>query len=141
MKKTVRDVFDLTTSDEIENLVGSNAAPDISERELAFIKDKVYAKTGLKQPKKKKAAVLGWQAVSVAACLCLAVGIMLFGVGVFNLNSLLSDNGTVQNGGTKDDILAGPDGSQGGATKVENSVIKMTITIFFSPIIQDNVVS
>ena len=102
MKKTMRDMFDLTTADEIENLVSQNKAPEIAEQDLSNIKSRVYTKTGLKQPQKKKGLWLGWQTAAAVACLFVAAGVMLlFGSGILNFDSVsdLSIDETQENGG------------------------------------------
>lgn len=87
MKKTLNNIFDEANANEIENLVNKNAASDVSADTLCSIKNKVYAKTGIENTKKKKSFIFRWQSyVAAAACLCLVVGVM-FGTGVFRFPS------------------------------------------------------
>lgn len=75
MKKTLNTIFDEATAGEIETLVSQNDAPDISADTLFSIKNKVYAKTGMSNPKTKKPFYFRWQSyVTIAACLALLIG-------------------------------------------------------------------
>lgn len=78
MKKSLRQIFDEASENELENLVNQNAAPNVSADTLASIKNKVYAKTEITKTQKKKHFVLRWQSyAAAAACLCLVVGLMI----------------------------------------------------------------
>lgn len=84
MKKTLNNIFDEATANELEKLVSQNAAPDVSADTLSSIKNKVYAKTGITQTKTKKSIAFRWQSyVAVAACLLLIVG------GIFGAPSIM----------------------------------------------------
>lgn len=75
MKKSMNNIFDEASASEIENLVKKNDAPDVSDDTLISIKNKVYAKTGIANSKKKRAFVFRWQSyIAVAACFALIVG-------------------------------------------------------------------
>ncbi len=88
MKKSIQSIFDEAKASEVENLVSKNVASDIPVDTLSSIKNKVYAKTGIKKSQKKPVG-FRWQPYAVAvACLCIIVGI-LFGTGVFNTFSAL----------------------------------------------------
>ena len=77
MKKSLRQIFDEASENELENLVNQNAAPNVSADTLDSVKNKVYAKTEITKTKKKKYFVLRWQSyAAAAACLCLVVGLM-----------------------------------------------------------------
>lgn len=92
MKKTISNIFDEANANELENLVSQNAASDVSADTLSSIKNKVYAKTGITKAKTKKPVAFRWQSyVAVAACLCLAVGVM-FGAGVFQFPGVQPDD-------------------------------------------------
>lgn len=75
MKKTIGNIFDEASADEIENLVKRNAAPDVSAETLSSVKKKVYAETGIEKPANKSSFVFHWQTYATAA-VCLA---LLFG--------------------------------------------------------------
>lgn len=84
MKKTLNNIFDEANASELEKLVSQNAASDVSADTLSFIKNKVYAKTGITQTKTKKSFAFRWQSyVAVAACLLLLVG------GIFGVPSII----------------------------------------------------
>lgn len=51
MKKTLNNIFDEASANELEKLVSQNAASDVSADTLSSIKNKVYAKTGITQTK------------------------------------------------------------------------------------------
>lgn len=76
MKKTLNDIFDEASASEIEDLVNRNAAPTVSDETLLSVKDKVYAKTGLK--KKDKSRIGIWMRFgAIAACLALTIGAVI----------------------------------------------------------------
>ena len=84
MKKTLNNIFDEASANELEKLVSQNAASDVSADTLSSIKNKVYAKTGITQTKTKKSFAFRWQSyVAVAACLLLIVG------GIFGAPSIM----------------------------------------------------
>lgn len=57
MKKTMSIIFDEANANEIENLVDQNAASDVSADTLSSVKNKVYARIGITNTKKKKSIV------------------------------------------------------------------------------------
>lgn len=84
MKKTLNNIFDEASANELEKLVSQNAASGVSADTLSSIKNKVYAKTGITQTKTKKSFAFRWQSyVAVAACLLLIVG------GIFGAPSIM----------------------------------------------------
>lgn len=92
MKKTLNNIFDEANANELEKLVSQNAASDVSADTLSSIKNKVYAKTGITKAKTKKSVVFRWQSyVTVAACLCLVIGVM-FGAGIFHFPGVQTDD-------------------------------------------------
>ncbi|CDC71993.1 putative uncharacterized protein [Candidatus Colimorpha enterica] len=64
MKKTLNNIFDEASANELEKLVSQNAASDVSADTLSSIKNKVYAKTGITQTKTKKSFAFRWQGSS-----------------------------------------------------------------------------
>ena len=76
MKKTLNNIFDEANAGEIENLVKQNAAPEVSADTLSAIKDKVYAKTNLKNERKPNKNV--WLRLgAIAACFLLIVSAII----------------------------------------------------------------
>ena len=76
MKKTLNHFFDEANANEIENLVKQNAAPKVSADTLSAIKDKVYAKTNLKNERKPNKNV--WLRFgAIAACFLLIVSAII----------------------------------------------------------------
>ena len=76
MKKTLNHIFDEANANEIENFVKQNAAPEVSADTLSAIKDKVYAKTNLKNERKPNKNV--WLRFGpVAACFLLIVSAVI----------------------------------------------------------------
>ena len=72
MKKTMHDILDEATSAELDHLIKQNDPPEVSEESRRAIQNKVYIKTGLTAPPKKRRS---WIPYAVAACLCILVGI------------------------------------------------------------------
>ena len=76
MKKTLNHIFDEANANEIENFVKQNAAPEVSADTLSAIKDKVYAKTNLKNERKPNKNV--WLRFgAIAACFLLIVSAVI----------------------------------------------------------------
>ena len=76
MKKTLNNIFDEANAGEIENLVKQNAAPEVSADTLSSIKDKVYAKTNLKNERKPNKNV--WLRFgAIAACFVLVLSAVI----------------------------------------------------------------
>ena len=76
MKKTLNNIFDEANAGEIENLVKQNAAPEVSADTLSAIKDKVYAKTNLKNERKPNKNV--WLRFgAIAACFVLVLSAVI----------------------------------------------------------------
>ncbi|MBE7093010.1 MAG: hypothetical protein E7365_07540 [Clostridiales bacterium] len=76
MKKTLNHIFDEANANEIENFVKQNAAPEVSADTLSSIKDKVYAKTNLKNERKPNKNI--WiRFGAIAACLLLIVSAVI----------------------------------------------------------------
>ena len=79
MKKSLNNIFDEANSKDIENLVNKNPAPEVSADTLSSVKKKVYSKTGIPNTKNKKPFIFRWQSyATMAACLCLVIGGILF---------------------------------------------------------------
>lgn len=79
MNKTMSNIFDKACANEIEKLVDRNAVPDIPFDILSSIKNKVYVKTGVTPPKKRKSLIFKWKYyVATAACLCLIINAIIF---------------------------------------------------------------
>lgn len=77
MNKTLRDLFDEAKANEIENLANRNDAPDVSADILSSIKEKVYAKIGITNPKKRP-FIYRWQSyVAAAVCIALITGAIM----------------------------------------------------------------
>ena len=97
MKKSIQSIFDEAKASEVENLVSKNVASDIPADTLSSIKNKVYAKTGIKKSQNKTFGFQWQPYAAVVACLCIVVGI-LFGTGVFNVSPVIPpDVGTDSN--------------------------------------------
>lgn len=76
MKKTLNHIFDEANANEIENFVKQNAAPEVSADTLSAIKDKVYAKTNLKNERKPNKNV--WLRFgAIAACFLLIISAVI----------------------------------------------------------------
>lgn len=72
MKRNINDVFDEATANEVDKLVNSNDVGEISSQELESIKERVYYKTGIQKPQKRKSFIFRWQGfATIAACLLL----------------------------------------------------------------------
>jgi hypothetical protein len=74
MKKTLSAIFDDAHAEELEQLVRQNPAPEIPADALVSIKKKVFAQTGIVQPKTIRVFRRPFR-VAAAACLLLAAGI------------------------------------------------------------------
>ena len=73
MRKTLSDIFDEATANEIENLVNQNTPPDVTADTLLAVRNKVYARTGI--AKMKRFPAFHWKSyAAAAACLLLIVG-------------------------------------------------------------------
>ena len=95
MKKTMHDIFDEATSAELDHLIKQNDPPEVSEESRLAIQNKVYIKTRLTAPRKKRRI---WIPYAVAACLCILVGIgVLYEAFVFDsifdmVDTVISDD-------------------------------------------------
>ena len=76
MKKTLNHIFDEANANEIENFVKQNAAPEVSADTLSSIKDKVYAKTNLKNERKPNKNIW-FRFGAIAACFLLIVSAVI----------------------------------------------------------------
>lgn len=75
MKKTIGTIFDEASANEIDRLVNKNAAPELPADTLRSIKEKVYAKTGIANLKKKRSFTFRLRAcVAAAVCMALIIG-------------------------------------------------------------------
>lgn len=76
MKKNLRELFDQMTPEELEPFSDAFSAPDLPPETLSSVKEKVYAKTGMKTGKKrlrKRRYRLG----VLAACVALILGAVI----------------------------------------------------------------
>ena len=112
MKKTMNDIFDEAKESEMEHLVNQKDVPKVSAKTRVSIQDKVFAKTGLQPIKKKKGFTIEWPAIAVAACMCLAIGIMLFGTGMLNFDPTT---------GLSNDLIQGNDNTEQSEDNKQNN--------------------
>jgi hypothetical protein len=112
MKKTMNDIFDEAKESEMEHLVNQKDVPKVSAKTRVSIQDKVFAKTGLQPIKKKKGFTIKWPAIAVAACMCLAIGIMLFGTGMLNFDPTT---------GLPNDLIQGNDNTEQSEDNKQNN--------------------
>lgn len=76
MKKNLYELFDGTTPEELEPFADALGAPDLPPETLSSVKEKVYAKTGLKTNKKSRKRT--WYRVgALAACFALIIGAVI----------------------------------------------------------------
>lgn len=71
MKKTINNIFDEATPNELENLIDQNTAADVTADVLSSVKNKVYAQINLNDAKPKKSIFFRWQTYAAAICLLL----------------------------------------------------------------------
>lgn len=76
MKKTLNELFDQAAPEELEPFADALGAPDLPPETLSAVKEKVYAKTGLKTNKKSRKKT--WYRVgALAACFALIIGAVI----------------------------------------------------------------
>lgn len=73
MKKNLYKLFDGTTPEELEPFADALGAPDLPPETLSAVKEKVYAKTGLKSVRKSR-KYTWYRLGALAACLALIAG-------------------------------------------------------------------
>lgn len=82
MKTSLYRIFDEADAAELAPFLQKNDAPTVSSETLAAVRLRVFAKTGLAEPQKKRSYFrLPQLWAATAACLCITVGV-LFAAGV-----------------------------------------------------------